>query len=54
MKACEILSSTKFKLLNKQKLEKLVGYVLIIHKENYVTKKKKTSKELYKILGLTP
>jgi hypothetical protein len=27
---------------------------LVIHKENYVTKKKKTREELLKILGLTP
>ncbi len=54
LKACEILSSTKFKMLSKQKLIKLVGYVLAIHNENYVTKKKKTREELLKILGLTP
>ena len=54
IKACYILSSTKFKMLNQQKLKKLVDYVLVIHGENYVTKKKKTKKELYKILGLTP
>ena len=54
LKACKILSSTKFKMLNKQKLIKLVDYILVIHKENYVTKKKKTKKELLKILGLTP
>ena len=54
IKACEILSTTKFKMLTKQKLTKLVDYVLVIHKQNYVTKKKKTRKELFRILGLTP
>jgi len=54
LKACEILSTTKFKMLNKQKLIKLVDYVLVIHKQNYVTKKKKTREELLQILGLTP
>ena len=54
LKACKILSRTKFKMLTKQKLIKLVDYVLVIHKENYVTKKKKTRKEFYQILGLTP
>ena len=54
VKACEILSSTKFKMLTKQKLLKLVDYILVIHKENYVTKKKKTREELLQILGLTP
>ena len=54
IKACEILSNTKFKMLTKQKLLKLVDYVLVIHKENYVTKKKKTKEEFLQILGLTP
>lgn len=54
IKACDILSTTKFKMLTKQKLLKIVKYILVIHKENYVTKKKKTSQELLKILGLTP
>ena len=54
LKACEILSNTKFKMLTKQKLIKLVGYVLVLHKENYVTKRKKTKEEFYAILGLTP
>ena len=54
IKACQILSSTKFKMLNKSKLLKLVDYVLVIHSKNYVTKKKKTREELLKILGLTP
>ena len=52
--ACEILSDTKFKMLDTKKLKKLVDLMLVIQSENYVTKKKKTSKELYKILGLTP
>ena len=54
LKACEILSSTKFKMLTKEKLLKLVDCVLVIHSQNYVTKKKKTRKELLQILGLTP
>ena len=52
--ACEILSTTKFKMLSKEKLKKLVDYILVIQKENYVTKKKKTREELLKILDLTP
>ena len=54
LESCEILSATKFKMLTKQKLLKLVRYILVIHKENYVTKKKKTRKEFLQILGLTP
>lgn len=52
--ACEILSETKFSMLSKQKLVKLVDYILVIQNENYVTKKKKTRNELLKILSLTP
>lgn len=54
MCACEILSSTKFAKLSKGQLKKLVDLILVIQKENYVTKKKKTRKELMLSLGLTP
>jgi len=53
-KACIILSSKKYKLLLKSDLAMLVDLILIIQKENYATKSKKTRKELLKILGLTP
>ena len=52
--ACEILSSTKFSKLSKAQLKKLVDLILVIQKENYVTKKKKTRAELLTQLGLTP
>jgi len=52
--ACEILSKTKFKMLDKKKLNELVNLILVIQNENYVTKKKKTRSELLTILGLTP
>ena len=54
IKACEILSETKFQKLTQKQLIKLVGLILVIQGENYITKKKKTELELYKILGLTP
>ena len=53
-KACEILSSTKFKMLDRKKLIKIVDYILVIQNENYVTKSKKTKNELLLILDLTP
>jgi len=53
-KACDILSKTKFNKLSKKQLTKLVDLILVIQGENYVTKKKKTKSELYKILDLTP
>ena len=52
--ACEILSSTKFSKLSKNQLEKLVDLILVIQKENYVAKKKKTREELLTQLGFDP
>jgi hypothetical protein len=54
LRACEILSNTKFQKLTKKQLVKLVDLILVIQGENYVTKKKKTKNELHKVLGLTP
>ncbi|MFZ2715687.1 MAG: LAGLIDADG family homing endonuclease [Minisyncoccia bacterium] len=52
--SCEILSKTKFNRLSPKQLTKLVDLILVIQNENYVTKKKKTRGELFRILGLTP
>ena len=52
--SCKILSSTKLNMLNRKQLTKLVDLILVIQNENYVTKKKKTRSELFRILGLTP
>ena len=52
--ACRILSSTKFANLSEKELAILVDLILVIQKENYVTKKKKNKKELLTQLGLTP
>ncbi len=54
LKACKILSSTKYKLLKEKQLRKVVKYILEIQNQNYVTKRKKTEEELLKIIGLTP
>ncbi len=54
LEACEILFGTKFRKLTKKQLIKLIDLILVIQSENYVTKRKKTKSELYKILGLTP
>lgn len=54
LRACEILSGTKFSKLTKKQLTKLVDLILVIQGENYVTKKKKTKSELHEILDLTP
>lgn len=52
--SCRILSKTKFNMLSREQLTKLVDLVLVIQNENYVTKKKKTQSELLRIIGLTP
>ena len=54
IEACTILSSDKFKKLDREQKVKLVDLVLVIQSENYVTKKKKTRDELLRILDLTP
>ena len=52
--SCTILSKTKFNMLDRKQLTKLVDLILVIQNENYVTKKKKTRSELFQVLGLTP
>ena len=52
--ATGILSEKVLSKLNNRQLKKLVDLILVIQNENYVTKKKKTKNELYKILDLTP
>ncbi len=53
-KAAEILNRKRSERLDKKELLKLINYILIVQKNNYVTKKKKTRSELMKILDLTP
>lgn len=48
------LDCVKNKDLSKKDLHKLINYILIIQNNNYATKRKKTKKDLLKILGLTP
>jgi len=54
IEACTILSSKKYKLLDREQRVKLVDLILVIQNENYVTKKKKTRDELLRMLDLTP
>jgi len=51
LKSAKILRKKKF---SQRDLRKLVDYILAIQKENYVSRRKKSKKELMKILGLTP
>ena len=52
--AAEILSDNAKNMLESKTLKTLIDLILVIQGENYVTKKKKTKVELYKVLGLTP
>ena len=53
-KATTLLSKKHSGQLKGNELIKLVDYILEIQKENYVTKRKKSRKELLLILDLTP
>ena len=52
--SCRILSQTKFNMLDREQLTKLVDLILVIQNENYIAKKKKTRSELLRMIGLTP
>ena len=54
LEAAEVLSGTKFRMLEKKQLRLLIKLMLLIQRENYVTKHKKTKEELFAVLGLTP
>ena len=51
--ACKILEKG-VNLLSNEELMSLVGLILLIQRENYVTRHKKTEDDLLRILGLTP
>ena len=51
--ACNILEKG-VKALSDEDLRVLVGLILIIQRENYVTRNKKTEEELLRVLNLTP
>lgn len=53
-KATDLLTRRRGDRLTKQELLKLVDYIIVIQNSNYVTKKKKTKRDLLKILDLTP
>lgn len=51
LKSAKILQKKK---ISENNYRKLVDYIVCIQSENYVTKKKRTKKELLEVLGLTP
>ena len=55
LRACKILSSERgLSKLSSEQLKKLIDLVLVIQNENYKSPRKKTKKELYRLLDLTP
>ena len=52
--ATKILTDVAFRALSKQQLLKLMTLILVIQSENYVTKRKKSEREIRSMLGLTP
>ena len=52
--AASLLNHKETRLLDKKDLLKLADLIITIQKNNYITKKKKTKKDILKILGLTP
>ena len=54
LESCLLLSTKDVRSLTDKILEQIVGHILVIQHENYVTKRKRTKKELYLALGLTP
>ena len=53
-RATKLISNKNGRYLSRPDLLKMVMYILEIQNNNYVTKRKKTEKELFKILDLTP
>ncbi len=53
-KAAILLSRKNYDRLSKKDMLKLLDYIVTIQENNYITKNKKTKKDLFKILDLTP
>jgi len=51
---CAILMAQTFRTLSETDIRKVVSAILVIQNENYRARKKKTKKEFYISLGLTP
>ncbi len=53
-KAADILESKTIAQFTQSELKEIISCIVIIQNNNYVTRKKKTATELFKVLGLTP
>ena len=54
IQACTMLEKQTFRTLKPTDMRKIVNLLLLIQNENYMSKRRKTRKELHKVLGLTP
>ncbi len=54
IKACKLLELQTLRAMKLRDTRKIVDLLLLIQNENYMSKRRKTKKELYDILGLTP
>ena len=54
VQACTLLERETLRTMSPSTMRKLVGLLLLIQNENYMSKSRKTKEELYRILGLTP
>ncbi len=54
IQACAMLERETLRTMTQDDMRKIVDLLLLIQKENYMSKKRKTKEELYQVLGLTP
>ena len=52
--ATQLLSKIPYRRLDEKQLRQLATFILVIQNENYVTKKKRSERELLNVFGLTP
>ena len=52
--AARLLSSVPYRKLSEKQLRQLTALILVMQNENYVTKRKRSKKELLHVFGLTP
>ena|SRR3989344_116825 len=52
--AAKLLSGVPYRKLDEKQLRQLAAFMLAIQSENYVTKRKRSEKELLEVFGLTP
>ncbi len=54
IRACTMLEGNTMRTLNSRSMRAIVALILLIQKENYMSKGRRTKEDLYVLLGLTP